>query len=128
MTGKHMVLQCYVRGCANPRIGEQNQFCAGHWRRLRKHGMVSPDKPLQRPDVARATCAEDGCFNAHHAHGLCAMHYSRAKRAARHDAPVDVPHEPGPCPAGCGRPEHTRPALPSLALGLTSCSGWSNGK
>lgn len=102
--------QCSVQGCE--RLVRTGGLCDGHAQRLRTHGDVRADTPLQaRTKKGSQKCVVERCDRPNYYGDLCLAHYQRLRKHG--DVQADVPlqvRDPGRlCQVeGCGRPQKGR--------------------
>ena len=81
-------MRCDVPSCNRPT--SKGLFCGGHRGRKERGGAAydpyTDPNPIQ---VARYVCRAKDCDYAHAAGGYCDAHYSRLKRGADIDAPIE---------------------------------------
>lgn len=83
---------CVVDGCDRDK-GRTKGMCSAHYTRLRRHGDVQANKPLQKLRGApRPECSVESCGTLSQAKGLCGAHYSRLRKygTVMEDVPVNV--------------------------------------
>ncbi len=69
-------MSCTVKDCGRPAGGKG--LCTAHRKRLKKHGSVQADIPVQLHQKGRV-CAVSGCGKPYHALGLCQQHYHKTR-------------------------------------------------
>lgn len=98
---------CAVEGCE--RLARSGELCDGHAQRLRKHGDVGADRPLQGRTKKRSRqCEVDGCLRPNYYGNLCLAHYQRKRRTGDVQAhiPIVIRDPTRICQVeGCGRPQ-----------------------